>query len=65
MMDGDFWENNKEEIQPMFDLVSKGVLARRDSWATKDAALVSLRKQFPYNTWDPRIVQLYVVSTRA
>ncbi|KAI0343802.1 alpha/beta-hydrolase [Trametopsis cervina] len=60
MMDSEMWRDHHKEIQPVTELVSKGAKMRRDGWASREHALKSLLNQYPYDCWDPRIVQVYV-----
>lgn len=38
---------------------------RRDTWPSKEAAFAWLSKRQPWNSWDPRVVRLYTVSSSA
>lgn len=60
-MDQETWEANTGDIQATMDLVSKAAAFRRDSWISKEAALTYFFQRYPWNTWSPRIVQLYAV----
>ena len=39
-----------------------GVLSRRDRWDNVADVRAWLTKRFPYKIWEPRIIELYVVS---
>lgn len=41
--------------------LSKLTLARRDTWASKEEALVWFGKRSPWKSWDNRVVHLFVV----
>ncbi|KAJ7151950.1 alpha/beta-hydrolase, partial [Mycena filopes] len=60
MTDEDILKTHREEIQSAFDMVTKAVIHRRDGWATKKAAQKYFLARFPWNSWDPRIVALFV-----
>jgi hypothetical protein len=62
MMDEEIWNINNDEIQPAFDIVTNAVKHRRDVWATKEKAHQYFIDRFPWNSWDPRIVELFAVS---
>ncbi|KAJ6584447.1 alpha/beta-hydrolase [Mycena capillaripes] len=59
MMDQDTWNANHKEIQGVFDMVTMAIKHRRDAWTTKEAAQKYFMARFPWNSWDPRIVQLF------
>jgi hypothetical protein len=40
----------------------RGILARRDTWPTKEYALQWLSTRMPWKLWDKNILQIYVVS---
>ena len=35
---------------------------RRDTWTSREEALDWFRRKFPWKTWDPRAIRLFVVS---
>ena len=41
--------------------VTEGVLKRRDTWDSREQAGTYIRKRFPYNMWNPEVVELYIV----
>lgn len=53
--------SEKEVEQYLLKL--QNTLLRRDSWNDVEALTTWLKKQFPWNRWDPRILELYIVST--
>lgn len=40
----------------------QNTLLRRDTWSNVEALTTSLKKQFPWNRWDPRVLDPYIVS---
>ena len=40
----------------------QNTLLRRDTWDSFEALTAWLKKQFPWNRWDPRVFDIYVVS---
>ncbi|KAJ7437591.1 Alpha/beta hydrolase fold-1 [Mycena galericulata] len=60
MMDKDTWDADSAEIQTAFDMVTNAVTHRRDIWANKAAAHKYFMARFPWNSWDSRIVDLFV-----
>ncbi|KAJ7146732.1 hypothetical protein C8R44DRAFT_598796, partial [Mycena epipterygia] len=60
MMDKETWNTSHEEIQPAFNMVANAVKHRRDVWASKEKAHQYFMGKFPWKSWDPRIVGLYV-----
>jgi phosphatidylserine/phosphatidylglycerophosphate/cardiolipin synthase-like enzyme len=35
---------------------------RRDTWRSREQALKYFKKRFPWELWDPRVLQILVVS---
>ncbi|KAI9056797.1 alpha/beta-hydrolase [Trametes sanguinea] len=49
------------DIQALLEDTAKGVLKRRDTWPSREQAKEYFRKRFPWNNWDSRVLDLYVV----
>ena len=45
---------------PYLDVTSL-IKTRKDTWPSRDAAKTWLAKRPPWNTWTPRVLDLYVV----
>ncbi|KAJ7173970.1 Alpha/beta hydrolase fold-1 [Mycena crocata] len=61
IMDQETWDTHQEkEIQPAFDMMTKAVMRRRDSWTSREEARKYFIGRFPWNSWDSRIVGLFV-----
>ncbi|KAJ6549469.1 Alpha/beta hydrolase fold-1 [Mycena sp. CBHHK59/15] len=60
IMDQETWDTKRNEIQPAFAMVTNAVNHRRDLWSSKEAAHQFFLGRFPWNTWDPRVVALFV-----
>ncbi|KAJ7881067.1 alpha/beta-hydrolase [Mycena olivaceomarginata] len=59
LMDEDVWNTHKE-IRSGFEMVTKAVMHRRNTWESKEAARKYFLGRSPYKSWDPRIVELFV-----
>lgn len=59
-VDRQVFGNNKGEAS----MLNKIILARRDSWSSKEEAFEWLGKKLPWKNWDERVLHLYVVRHR-
>ena len=44
-------------------MMRAAVSKRRDSWASRDDARAYFESRFPWQMWDPRVFELFVVSS--
>jgi hypothetical protein len=62
-MGEDVWNtHNLKEIRSGFEMMTKADMHRHNTWESKEAAQKYFLGRSPYKSWDPQIVELFVVS---
>lgn len=61
----DSWKAHLEDRQGALKFLTKATMKRRDTWNSREEAKDYFEPRLPWNTWDPRILDIYVVSSRA
>lgn len=56
------FDANYEARQGALDFLRAATLKRRDTWADREKAMEYFKIRLPWNTWDPRVLEIYVVS---
>jgi hypothetical protein len=59
----DVWKRELEERMAYMNLVVKLTLNRKDRWPNKEHALGYFSKRLPWNLWDSRALESFVVCT--
>ncbi|KAH9902445.1 alpha/beta-hydrolase [Cubamyces lactineus] len=54
------YKENFDVQDGLLKATSKGVLKRRDTWESREQAKEYFEKRFPWDTWDARVLELYV-----
>jgi hypothetical protein len=57
----DVWKRELEERMAYMNLVVKLTLNRKDQWPSKEHALNYFSKRLPWNLWDSRALESFVV----
>ncbi|TBU43562.1 alpha/beta-hydrolase [Dichomitus squalens] len=60
MIDRDVFNDHLQERLQQVGAITKSVAASRASWSTKEEALKWLSAKYPWKTWDPRVLRLFV-----
>ena len=55
------WDAHLEEREGALVVMSKLVMKRRDAWASRADARAYFTKRLPWTSWDPRVLELYIV----
>ena len=59
------WKEHLEDRQSALQFLTKATMKRRDAWNSREEAKAYFRQRLPWNTWDSRILNIYVVSVPA
>ena len=55
------YAENKEEHEAVLSMAQKAMARRRDTWSSRADAAAYLASRFPWQTWDARVREAYVV----
>jgi hypothetical protein len=61
LIDRDTFHKTVAEQGDRVDRLQKITTGRRNAWSTKNDAFEYFNKRAPWNTWDARVLRIYVV----
>ena len=54
---------NRADREGALKTMNIAVSKRKDEWSTREEARAYFEKRFPWQMWDPRVFELFVVSS--